>query len=75
MGIISWCLSYKYSGKTPKKSKEGEKNEKTPKNEYFISSESQKTQLSEKSFRVLSSKVKRLSLVGVSAKIKKIGPL
>ena len=75
MGILSWCLSYKYSGKTPRNSKKGEKNKKTPKNGYFISSESQKSHLSEKSFRVLSSKVKRLSLIGVSAKMKKIGPL
>ena len=59
----------------PPKSQKWRKNEKTPKNGYFISSESQKTYLSEKSFCVLSSKVKRLSLVGVPAKIKKIGPL
>ena len=42
-------------GKPPK----SRKNEKNPKNGYFISSESQKTHLSEKAFRVLSSKVKR----------------
>ena len=62
-------------GKPPKSRKKAKKNEKTPKNGYFIFSESQKTHLSEKSFRVLSSEVKILGLVGVSAKIKKIGPL
>ena len=62
---------YTTVGKPPKIRKKAKKT----KNGYFISSESQNTHLSEKSFRVLSSKVKRLSLVGISAKIKKIGPL
>ena len=48
-----------------------EKNDKTLKNGHFLSGESQKPQLSEKSFRVLPLWVKRLCLVRVTAKIKK----